>query len=234
MVGNVLVADVVGFTKFGHETQVQIVSELCRSLAECPEVLAARTAGSVTVLDRGDGYALVFQGDPRCAARAALQLNQRWKTSGMPELRIGIHIGALQYRKGADEGQNVTGDAINLAQRVMDSCRPGRMLISAEFASILSSFETWKQHISQRRTILVKHGLEIEACELHVLPLPPHHRTRRVQRKVRIHLRKFGWLYLVISSASLGYLLRFLPEPGYSGSDGVRFDEPKPYKEHQR
>src|SRR5262245_51145203 len=90
------------------------------------------------VVDTGDGAALCFLGDPEDALFAANVLR-----SGGPEppglsLRLGINLGPVRVVKDINGHENVIGDGINVAQRVMSFAAPNQILVSRSYYEVVS------------------------------------------------------------------------------------------------
>lgn len=162
--------DVVGFTLLGHETQLKTVASLVECALDCPDISECLSGMRHFMIDRGDGFAFVTFGDPRAPCRAALQLAERWEARSGSRIRMGLHVGPVSTRTGADGKSNITGDAINRAQRVMDAAGPGVILMSQEYSAILLVFDSWRANIDSFVTKADKHGNAMNLWRLQQSP----------------------------------------------------------------
>ncbi len=87
------------------------------------------------VVDTGDGAAVTFLGDPEGALFVALALLD--KVGELP-VRLGINLGPVSLMKDINGLDNVVGDGINVAERVMSFATPGQMLVSRSFYEVMS------------------------------------------------------------------------------------------------
>src|SRR6185369_387909 len=95
------------------------------------EVLAHSLAGVETrdrvVIDTGDGAAIAFLDDPERALFAALAI---FDNVGELPVRMGINLGPVYLAKDINGQDNVIGDGINVAQRVMSFAQKRELLVS--------------------------------------------------------------------------------------------------------
>jgi TolB-like protein len=82
-------------------------------------------------------------------------------------VRMGIHSGPVTYIKDANEGTNVAGAGINLAQRVMDCGDAGHILLSHRVAEDIGSFREWLPHLHDIGECGVKHQVKIHLFNLY-------------------------------------------------------------------
>ena len=134
---SVVFLDVVGYSKLPDSRQVaakaQFNEVVQKSLAPTPE--AERV-----VLDTGDGAALCFLGDPEAAITAAGRLANHFGPNSDAELslRTGINLGPVRMVTDVNLHQNVVGDAINVAQRIMSFAAEGEILVSRSYYEIVA------------------------------------------------------------------------------------------------
>jgi hypothetical protein len=79
--------------------------------------------------------ALVFFDHPSSAIRCAMELSERME-GGFP-VRMGLHTGEVVRQLDVNGVANVSGDGINIAQRVMDFGDGGHILMSLAYAKQL-------------------------------------------------------------------------------------------------
>lgn len=87
------------------------------------------------VVDTGDGAAITFLGDPERALYVALEV---FDNVGELPVRMGINLGPVSLMKDLNGSDNVIGDGINVAQRVMSFAGSGELLVSRVFYDIVS------------------------------------------------------------------------------------------------
>ena len=87
------------------------------------------------VVDTGDGAAITFLGDPERALYVALEV---FDNVGELPVRMGINLGPVSLMKDLNGLDNVIGDGINVAQRVMSFAGSGEFLVSRQFYDIVS------------------------------------------------------------------------------------------------
>lgn len=87
------------------------------------------------VVDTGDGAAITFLGDPERALYVALEVFDNVRE--LP-VRMGINLGPVSLMKDLNGLDNVIGDGINVAQRIMSFARGGELLVSRAFYDVVS------------------------------------------------------------------------------------------------
>jgi len=87
------------------------------------------------IVDTGDGAAITFLGDPERALYMALEV---FDNVGELPVRMGINLGAVSLMKDLNGLDNVIGDGINVAQRVMSFASSGELLVSRHFYDVVS------------------------------------------------------------------------------------------------
>ena len=80
---------------------------------------------------------------------------------------MGIHSGLVQAQIDIAGGENVVGEGINTAQRVMDFGEAGHILLSGQYAAWLQQFDEWKPQVHRIGEGTAKHGLKVEVYSLH-------------------------------------------------------------------
>lgn len=140
----VVFADIEGFTRKLEVRQKNLVDAMTADVHhEIRDLLVPPTGEPrAVVLPTGDGLAaaIVKVGDHRENFTRALSLAARMFLFAREEsvdgddvrLRVGIHVGGVEYVTDVNGRTNICGGTINLAQRVMDASNPGQCLISEE------------------------------------------------------------------------------------------------------
>lgn len=135
-------ADVVGFSKKPTAQQKQLVEALTAEVIHelRPYLVPPLVNPEIVALPTGDGMALAFvhsatrHWDRNTLLGLIVHLH-RWSSGlggsiGRAQLRIGVHVGAVELVSDINGKVNVCGDTINIAQRVMDAADPSQTLFS--------------------------------------------------------------------------------------------------------
>ena len=72
---------------------------------------------------------------------------------------MGIHSGLVQRQRDITGSENVVGEGINTAARVMGFGDAGHILLSAQYAHWLQEFDDWKPNLHSLGEALAKHDL---------------------------------------------------------------------------
>ena len=129
---SVLFIDIVGYSKKGVGEQVRLKQTFNQVLGGALEQVPASDR---VVVDTGDGAAITFLGDPEGALFVALELLDR---IGELPVRLGINLGPVSLVKDINGRDNVVGDGINAAERVMSFAAQGQVLVSRSFFEVMS------------------------------------------------------------------------------------------------
>jgi len=131
--------DIVDYSKRVGQDQVvmkerfnALISEVVKDIAPNDRVL----------IDTGDGAALCFMGDPEDALFVVMNLRDRLRTPECESIgltvRIGINLGPVRMITDINGHQNVIGDGINVAQRVMSFAEPNQIMVSRTYFEVVS------------------------------------------------------------------------------------------------
>jgi len=132
LVCSVLFVDIVGYSKKGVADQVRLKHAFNGILAAALDQVPPAER---VVVDTGDGAAVTFLGDPEGALFIALALLD--KVGELP-VRLGINLGPVSLMKDINGLENVVGDGINVAERVMSFATPGQVLVSRSFYEVMA------------------------------------------------------------------------------------------------
>ena len=132
LVCSVLFLDIVEYSKKPVSEQLQLKQEFNRLLTRALEQVPPRDR---VVIDTGDGAAIAFLDDPERALFAAIAI---FDNVGELPVRMGINLGPVSLMKDLNGLDNVIGDGINVAQRVMSFAGSGELLVSRQFYEIVS------------------------------------------------------------------------------------------------
>jgi class 3 adenylate cyclase/Tfp pilus assembly protein PilF len=163
----VLFLDIVGYSKLLMDHQDAVLRALQSVVSTTPEFLHAEASKEMIRLPTGDGMALVFFEDAETAARCAVEVSRALKSHRSIPLRIGLHSGPVYRVEDINANQNVTGEGINIAQRVMDCGDAGHILTSQSVADVLGRLSSWKDHLHDLGEAEVKHGVRVHLYNLY-------------------------------------------------------------------
>ena len=131
LVCSVLFLDIAGYSQNGVTEQIRLKERFNATLAESLADIGTRDR---VVIDTGDGAAIAFLGDPEAALFAALAI---FDNVGELPVRMGINLGPVYVAKDINGHENVIGDGINVAQRVMSFADRGELLVSRSFYEVV-------------------------------------------------------------------------------------------------
>src|SRR5690349_21076342 len=131
LVCSVLFIDIAGYSQLGVSDQIKLKQKFNDILAGSLLDLEARDR---VVIDTGDGAAIAFLDDPERALFAAIAI---FDNVGELPVRMGINLGPVYLSKDINGQNNVIGDGINVAQRVMSFAQKGELLVSRSFYEVV-------------------------------------------------------------------------------------------------
>jgi len=132
LVCSILFLDIVDYSKrdVGEQVRLKNIFNLVMTSA-----LGHVEPDERLVVDTGDGAAITFLGDPERALYVALEV---FDNVGELPVRMGINLGPVSLMKDLNGLDNVVGDGINVAQRIMSFARGGELLVSRAFYDVVS------------------------------------------------------------------------------------------------
>jgi class 3 adenylate cyclase/tetratricopeptide (TPR) repeat protein len=162
---SVLFMDIVKYSPQPMATQVELLAILQKAVQQSAEFQQAESAGVLRKLATGDGMALVFVGD-HCAAAVtcAIQVTAHLKRHPKVQVRMGVNTGPVTLKPDINEKENVVGEGINIAARVMDHGDAGHILLSS--AALDAIEDTWREHVQDMDLCEVKHGVFVHLYNL--------------------------------------------------------------------
>lgn len=158
-IAHVLYMDVVAYSKLPTDHQIELRERLRQIVRSIPDFQRVLESGSLILRDTGDGMALAFFGDLTAPVSWARHIARALQSEPGIPLRIGIHTGPVYLDTDLTAAQNLAGDGINMAQRVMDCGDAGHILVSRETAGGLSHISAWKSALHDLGEVEVKHGV---------------------------------------------------------------------------
>jgi adenylate cyclase len=134
--GTIVFTDLVGFTEF---TSARGDAEALLLLATQDRLVRAELPDAARLIKEiGDGLFLWFPG-PLAALQCSLALHRRFdeesSATGLPLwIRVGMHHGRALPR-----GDDLVGNDVNIASRIVDVAAPGEVLVSDSVRSGVDS-----------------------------------------------------------------------------------------------
>jgi len=138
---SVLFLDIVGYSIHSNNNQIIVKNHFNKLISESIDCL--NTDDSIK-LDTGDGIAICYLGDPEDLLYLSIGLrNAFMKTADDCEIaysvRSGINLGPVKIVEDINGQRNTIGDAINVAQRVMDFAKPNQLLVSRSYFDVVNA-----------------------------------------------------------------------------------------------
>jgi class 3 adenylate cyclase len=162
----VLFVDIVGYSRETTSAQARLIAQLNAAVNAAPAFASADASGAVQTLPTGDGMALVFFNDVLAPVQTAVHIGRAARGGALP-LRMGMHSGLVLPQVDATGRENLVGEGLNTAQRVMDFGEAGHILLSAQYAAWLQHFDEWTTSLYSLGEGVAKHDLRIPLYNLH-------------------------------------------------------------------
>jgi TolB-like protein/class 3 adenylate cyclase/Tfp pilus assembly protein PilF len=166
-IAHVLFVDMVGYSKLLINEQRGSLSELNQVVRDTDAFHVAEAADKLICLPTGDGMALAFTTTPDAPVRCALQVAKALRRRPELQVRMGVHSGPVSGTTDLNDRSNITGAAINVAQRVMDCGDAGHILLSKRVAEDLAQYRHWQPYLHDLGECEVKHGEVISLVNLY-------------------------------------------------------------------
>ncbi|MBX7133083.1 MAG: AAA-like domain-containing protein [Fimbriimonadaceae bacterium] len=163
-IAHVLFVDIVGFSLESTAEQSRRVEQLNAAVNASPAYLDARANSAVHHIHTGDGIALAFFNDVLAPVQTAVDVAKA--ISATLPVRMGVHSGLVLPQMDAVGRENLVGEGLNTAQRVMDFGDAGHILLSAQYAAWLQHFDEWTPLIHPLGEGTAKHNLVISVFSL--------------------------------------------------------------------
>lgn len=138
----ILFCDIVSFSKKPTDFQKVLIESLTSEVLYHvrKDLFKPFNTTDLIVLPTGDGMAIAFihsEGklwDVESILTLSFKLHiwafNQSKNNSDVKMRVGIHVGDVEFLVDINGKTNICGDSINYAQRVMDAANPGQILIS--------------------------------------------------------------------------------------------------------
>ena len=153
LVCSVLFLDIVGYSMHGVDEQVRLKRRLNMVLNEALDQVPPDER---IIIDTGDGAAISFLENPEAALFAALVVLDH---AGEVPVRIGINLGPVTLMQDINGRDNMVGDGINAAERVMSFAKDGQLLVSRSFYDVVRHLSHEYADLFREQTpVSDKHG----------------------------------------------------------------------------
>ncbi|HXX91288.1 MAG TPA: adenylate/guanylate cyclase domain-containing protein [Acidimicrobiales bacterium] len=130
MLATVLFTDIVGSTEHASAVGDRAWKDLLENHDRAVERQLRRYGGQL-VKHTGDGVLAIFDGPAR-AVQCAGAVREALQQLGL-QIRAGLHTGEVERR-----GEDVSGIAVHLAQRVQSKAEPGEILVSRTVVDLVA------------------------------------------------------------------------------------------------
>jgi len=209
---HILFLDAVGYSTLPLDRQSAVFRDLQDIVNNSPTVVDAASRDEVIRTPTGDGMALVFFDHCSSALRCARELAEQ--IEGSFTVRMGLHTGEVVRQLDVNGNMNVSGDGINVAQRVMDFGDGGHILMSLAYATELRRVgDPAAEDCHDIGVASAKHGMQIHLYNYHrpavgTADVPA--RVRMDDRWIRpreLRLGTAGHSLIVATLQILGWLL---------------------------
>jgi len=190
-IAHVLFTDIVGYSKLSINDQHAALNELTRIVRASEQFQRAEAVNRLTRIPTGDGMALAFYTSPEAPVQCAVEISRALKEHSRLQLRMGIHSGPVGGMVDVNEGTNLAGAGLNMAQRVMDCGDAGHILLSKHVAEDLEEYQRWRPLLHDLGSCEVKHGVRVSVVNLYDDQFGNAKLPRKFEtvRKRRTHLR---------------------------------------------
>jgi len=189
----ILFTDIVSFSKKPTAEQRRLVESLTSEIIHELRTLLSPPLDtpSIVALPTGDGLALAFlhrsnqSWDHTTILHVILRMHRWAHAQSSPpnvvNLRVGVHVGAVELVTDINGNVNVCGDTISYTQRVMDAANPQQTLFSeAAFREYVGTespvcitppfSEDLRAEFRGPIEVHAKHGLQIQVYKLVIEP----------------------------------------------------------------
>lgn len=165
---HILFLDVVGYSRLTSDQQTVVFRRLQEFVNDCLTVTEAAKRNDLVRTPSGDGMALTFFDHCSTPLRCACELADKIDKDGSFQVRMGIHSGEVTRLLDINGIENVSGDGVNTAQRVMDFGDGGHILMSLEQATCLQEArDPAASECYDIGVVTAKHGKRIHLFNFH-------------------------------------------------------------------
>ena len=180
---SVVFIDIVDYSTKTVEQQINIKAQLNRFITEATKNVAFNDR---IIIDTGDGAAICFLGDPEDALFVAMNLRDAIADVEQPAeepliVRFGINLGPVKLVKDINDRENLIGDGINTAQRIMNFAESGQLLVSRSYYEVVSRLT--REYADLFHYIGVRADKHIREHEIYCIKQPANQTSDSVQIK---------------------------------------------------
>jgi len=161
-----LYMDIVGSSLLPVHAMTSVYEELNRYVQQTPQYRVSMHNKTLLCRPTGDGMALIFSGNVLEPVQCAAEISKLLADHPTIKLRIGIHSGEIESVKDINGNDDVTGEGIIMARRIMDCGDAGHILLSNAASELLLRTPNWSTSIRFLATCQVKHGQSIALWNL--------------------------------------------------------------------
>ncbi len=205
-IAHVLFIDIVGYSKLSVNEQHAAVEKLNQIVRRSEQFQRAEVASRLLKIPTGDGMALVFYTSPEAPALCAVEISRALKEYPRLQLRMGIHSGPVSGLVDVNKRANLAGAGINMAQRVMDCCDAGHILLSKHVAEDLEEYEKWRPLLHDLGTCEVKHGVRVGITNLYDNEIGNSQLPKKLQA-VKRHRARMRWAAMTAALLALAAIV---------------------------
>ena len=162
----IMFTDVVGYTRLTQKNEMNALRLLEEHQNVVREILPKYHGREVKTI--GDAFLLEFTSALEaslCAVEIQRQMHERYSRASADsriEVRIGIHIGDVERR-----GQDIVGDAVNIASRIQGVSAPGGVCISRQvFDQVWNKLENHLSEVGPRELRNIELPVEVFRIDL--------------------------------------------------------------------
>src|SRR6266576_4139642 len=166
-IGHVLFIDIVGYSKLLIDDQRESQHQLNQIVRNTEPFRGAEAAEKLVRLPTGDGMALVFFTTPEAPVQCALEISETLQRYPRLKLRMGVHSGPINSTTDVNDRSNISGAAINIAERIMSCGDTGHILLSKRVAEDLGQYAEWQSCLHDLGEVEVKHGVTLAIVNLY-------------------------------------------------------------------
>jgi len=184
--------DLVGFTKLGQRDEDAALRLRKEHQALLRPLFAAH--GGREVKSLGDGFLVEFPSaveSVRCAVAIQEALATRNSLSTSEEhivLRVGIHVGDIVH-----EGDDIVGDAVNVASRIEPLAEPGGIAVSGSvFEQVRNKLKFPLEKVGPRHLKNVEYPVDVYRVVLSGVAAPPPARRPSSDASLRLAVLPFA------------------------------------------
>lgn len=142
---HMLFMDVVGSAALKGSRQLRMYHEVQQLVASTTDYQRSRANNQVLCRSTGDGMLVVFFDELLAPLRCATEIARKLKTESSLKLRMGIHTGYVNRVQNINGEEDVSGDDVVTAARVMDCGDADHILVSSALGHALAKTPPWSR-----------------------------------------------------------------------------------------